>query len=118
MLVCNFIGNVITGSYNENGEIFLDNDEFETLMEMARYYASGVSLYQAIGLAVSILATLFLSFYSCYLHRALTKKAPWRPRRARGMSPEALAGQVSRQNSGIVMGRSRSGSSFAAGALT
>merc|ERR1712048_19287 len=104
--VCSFIGNVLSGQYNEYGQIFLYVDDFEKVSGYARNTIEGISILHIVAILVSFMACIILLSYSCYLHRAITRKAPWRPRRG---GPEALAGQISRQNSGIVMGRSRSG---------
>eukprot|EP00586_Coscinodiscus_wailesii_P007032 CAMPEP_0172491132 /NCGR_PEP_ID=MMETSP1066-20121228/21832_1 /TAXON_ID=671091 /ORGANISM="Coscinodiscus wailesii, Strain CCMP2513" /LENGTH=538 /DNA_ID=CAMNT_0013260009 /DNA_START=220 /DNA_END=1836 /DNA_ORIENTATION=+ len=111
-MVCYFIDNVLSGSYDEYGQIVLSNDDI--VSSAVNFSPDDISTTQLTFIGVSLLACIFLIGYSCYLHRAITRKAPWRPRRG---GPEALAGQISRQNSGIVMGRSRSGGSYHGGSL-
>lgn len=121
-LNCDFLESVMMGNYNEFGFIklrrgnatsansFIQNSE---VYQEYIHYAEEVSAGQIFGLVFSIAAVTILSIWSCTLHRSLTKKAPWRPRR--GLSAPASPGgasQVTRQNSGIVMGRSRSGGSY------
>jgi len=108
-LVCNFISNIVTSQYDEYGDIYVSNrDYYDQNTYFKNEVVKDVSTMQILGLCTSIFICMFLLLYSCYLHRAIMRKAPWRPRRG---GTEALAGQISRQNSGIVMGRSRSGSS-------
>jgi hypothetical protein len=54
---------------------------------------------------IAIVACISLAGYSCFLHHAIMKKGPWRPIQS-GVA--ALAGQIFRGNSGIILGRSRS----------
>jgi len=121
-LNCDFIASVVEGSYDEYGFIklrrgnatiannFLQNNE---IYQEYVQYVQEVSPGQIFGICFSIAACLILTAWSCTLNRSLSKKAPWRPRRGLGQpaSPGASS-QVTRQNSGIVMGRSRSGGSY------
>jgi len=109
-LVCNFISNVVTSQYDEYGDIYVSNgDYYHQNTYFKNEVVKDVSTMQILGLCTSMFICMFLLLYACYLHRAILRKAPWRPRRG---GTEALAGQISRQNSGIVMGRSRSGGSY------
>jgi hypothetical protein len=114
--VCNFIGNIVSGKYDEGGEIIIDaakynisdwknKSQYINVLHAAQQEVSGG---QIAGLVLSILGCFFLCIYACVLHSGLTKKGlQWKPRRGRNTDPTA----ISRQNSGIVMGRSRSGPS-------
>jgi len=105
-LVCNYISNVVSGSYNEYGDIVLISHYFDD------YLPENIAIWHVATSLLLILISCYFLLYACWLHRAITKKAPWRPRRG---GAETLAGQISRQNSGIVVGRSRSGGSFRKG---
>jgi len=107
-LVCNFITNIVTSQYDEYGNIYVSNRDYYDQKYFKNEVVKDVYNTQILCLCSALLVCVFLLMYACYLHRAIMKKAPWRPRRG---GTEALAGQISRQNSGIVMGRSRSGSS-------
>ena len=105
-LVCSFIENVLSG-YTETGEIDTRKGWF-TKKNSLMYSEAKVTTGQVFGLCIAIVACISLAGYSCFLHRAIMKKAPWRPNRS-GVA--ALAGQISRVNSGIILGRSRSSGS-------
>jgi hypothetical protein len=105
-LVCSFIENVLSG-YTESGEIDTRKGWF-TKKSSLMYSEAKVTTGQVFGLCIAIVACIGLAGYSCFLHRAIMKKAPWRPNRS-GVA--ALAGQISRVNSGIILGRSRSSGS-------
>jgi len=107
-LVCSFILNVLSG-YDESGEIYVGSGFFSNNSARANEFTQpSLSSGQVFGIILSVFGCIGLAGYSCYLHRAIMKKAPWRPNRG-GVA--ALAGQISRQNSGIVIGRSRSSGS-------
>lgn len=107
-LVCSFIQNVLSG-YDESGEIDTRSGWFTKKSANSSLYAQAtVTTGQVFGLIFSVIACTCLAGYSCFLHRAIMKKAPWRPNRG-GVA--ALAGQISRVNSGIILGRSRSSGS-------
>ena len=110
--VCYYIQNVLQG-YDEYGEIYLDNSfhvggETSSAQNLSQFSSVEVTPLQIVGILFSVLLCVALAGYSCYLHRAIMKKAPWRPNRG---GAAAVAGQISRQNSGIVIGRSRSSGS-------
>ena len=72
---------------------------------------SKVTGLQIFFLIMSILAVVILGVWASTLHRSLTKTGPWRPRR--GLAPASPGPTaLSRQNSGIVMGRSASNTSY------
>ena len=114
--VCGFIGNVITGQYDEYGYIYLDSDDYakDNANNSNAATKEGVTIGQIFGLLASILSCGVLMVWVFFLHRRLSRKALWRPNRG---GAAASAGKVSRQNSGIVMGRSRSGGSYHGGQM-
>eukprot|EP00566_Odontella_aurita_P006811 CAMPEP_0113540140 /NCGR_PEP_ID=MMETSP0015_2-20120614/8316_1 /TAXON_ID=2838 /ORGANISM="Odontella" /LENGTH=605 /DNA_ID=CAMNT_0000439913 /DNA_START=145 /DNA_END=1962 /DNA_ORIENTATION=+ /assembly_acc=CAM_ASM_000160 len=116
--VCGFIQNVVTGQYDEYGYIYLSADDYNKDNRNNQYaHTNGsVSIGQIFGIIVSVLACIILTVWACFLHRKLTRRAPWRPRRAGGSG--AKAGKLSRNNSGILMGRSRSGGSYHGGQMS
>lgn len=115
-MVCNFISNLQSGSYDETGDIVLDanswffnTSNWRSSSEYAKQYnnvRAKVSPAQIAALVLVATACLLMWIWACCLHGALSKKnISWRPRRGKHAYDEDL----SRQNSGIVMGRSRSG---------
>jgi len=102
---CNFIDNIVYGSYNENGEIKLRADSFDLSdwRNPEQYKKLRMPAGQAVGLALSILLVVALSALAFITQRSLTRRStPWKPKR--------ISSSVERQDSGIYMGRSRSGS--------
>lgn len=108
--VCSFIEALKSNTYDENGEVMLTNSnawshpskwssEFQT---ESRYLTPGMKA----AIALMSIAVAVMGVWACFLHGTLARKnIPWRPRRKLGEDPTVIA----RQNSGIVMGRSRSG---------
>lgn len=126
-LTCDFIDSIVMNNYNENGFVNLGQDYqierqagwMSDNMYAQQYgqYAAEVSPLQIFGLVASILLVCILAVWSMMLHKSLTKAGPWRPRRGlRSPAPvstnHAGAADLSRQNSGIVMGRSASNTSY------
>jgi len=121
-LTCDFIDSVIMGNYNELG--FVDLGTAYTVEKTTGFMAdnlyaqkvsheiSMVTPAQVFGLIVSLAAVAILGAWAATLHNSLTKGGPWRPRRgfrAADRSPET---DLDRQNSGIVLGRSASNTSY------
>ena len=120
--MCNFIDNLQTQKYDEYGEIITDKSQVKSGYVIdfagtnwrdvdqvkAQAERSGVTSGQAVGLAITIAACLVMGVWACCLHSTLARKnIPWRPKRGKLTEPT----DITRQNSGIVMGRSRSGMS-------
>jgi len=121
-LTCDFIDSVMMGNYNEMGMI--DENKYNFRQQQAWMGNSMVA--QEVGTAVAqvsgwqifwlcfmIMAVVILAMWSVALHKSLSKCGPWRPRRGfnnRAASPNEV--DLSRQNSGIVMGRSASNTSY------
>lgn len=117
--VCNFIDNLQTQKYNEDGDVVTDGStgskysvDFASMdwtdpnQVKAQAQRAGVSPGQAVGLALTMAACLVMSVWACCLHSTLARKnIPWRPKRGKNLSEPT---DISRQHSGIVMGRSRS----------
>eukprot|EP00339_Tiarina_fusa_P008975 CAMPEP_0117014900 /NCGR_PEP_ID=MMETSP0472-20121206/12002_1 /TAXON_ID=693140 ORGANISM="Tiarina fusus, Strain LIS" /NCGR_SAMPLE_ID=MMETSP0472 /ASSEMBLY_ACC=CAM_ASM_000603 /LENGTH=797 /DNA_ID=CAMNT_0004718575 /DNA_START=76 /DNA_END=2469 /DNA_ORIENTATION=+ len=103
---CTFIENIVFGAYDEQGEILLKREQFdfEDWRNPDQYRKLRLPASQAIGLAVSIILCVTLLAAAVFTKRSITRQStPWKPKRS--LDPSSL----SRQNSGIVMGRSRSG---------
>lgn len=101
---CAFIENIIFGAYDESGEILLRPEQFNfnDWKNPHQYKKLKMPVSQAVGLAFSIVLCVALLAVAAVTNRSLTRDStPWKPSRA----DMALA----RQNSGILMGRSRSG---------
>ncbi len=100
---CAFIENIIYGSFDESGEIMLKPEQFDFAdwRNPHQYKKLRMSVAQAVGLSMSIILCVALLATAAVTNRALTRQStPWKPKRDSSLS---------RQNSGIVMGRSRSG---------
>jgi hypothetical protein len=101
---CAFIENIVYGAYDESGEIQLKPEQFDfnDWQNPQQYKKLKMPVDQALGLAASIILCVALLAAAAVTNRQLTRDStPWKPSR----QDIALA----RQNSGIVMGRSRSG---------
>ena len=109
--VCNFIDNIVYGAYNENGEIVLESPmfDFSDWRNPKQYKQLKMPVGQAVGLAMSALLMVVLIATACLMQRTLSRGSenmPWKP-------PRRSVADLSRQNSGIGMARSRSGPSAA-----
>jgi hypothetical protein len=101
---CAFIENIIYGSYDESGEILLKPESFDFAdwRNPKQYKTLRMAPSQAIGLSLSIILCIALLAAAAVTNRSLTRSSsPWKPSRSDV--------SLSRQNSGIVLGRSRSG---------
>lgn len=111
--VCNFIENLLTNSYDEYGEIYLRGDSswMSYVPDINR-----MPQWQKYTLSASVLLSVGLFAYACYLHRQLTqRKFIWYPRRRKGYSsrnPGEATTISGRMHSGIIQGRSRSSGDF------
>jgi hypothetical protein len=102
--VCSFIESLTSNTYNEHGEI----SAFDSFSYGWKGALKTPQMDSGVLAALIITAMLAVSMgiAACVLHGALARKnIPWKPRRSKGEDPTDLA----RQNSGITMGRSRSG---------
>jgi len=100
---CAFIENIISGVFDESGEIMLKPEQFDFAdwRNPHQYKKLRMSVGQAVGLSFSIILCVALLAAAAVTNRALTRQStPWKPKRELSLS---------RQNSGILMGRSRSG---------
>ena len=119
-LTCDFIDSVAVGNYGADGFIKVSNDygvEKSSILGNSMYaqeyghYITEVTPLQIFGLVASILSLIILGAWSATLHKSLSKGGPWRPRRGfRNASPEQP--DVTRQDSGVMMGRSQSNTSY------
>jgi hypothetical protein len=81
---CNFIDNIVYGTYDEMGEIKLKADtfDFSDWKNADQYKKMRMPAGQAIGLALSVLLFVALAALAFITQRSLTRKGtPWRPRR-------------------------------------
>jgi len=104
--VCSFIESLASNTYNENGEVSLTGTSWTN--PAAEFIAESKAMNPGLkaALVITALAALAMAIAACVLHSTLARKnIPWKPRRSKGMDPTEMA----RQNSGITMGRSRSG---------
>lgn len=102
---CAFIKNIISGAYDESGEVLLKAEDFDFAdwRNVQQYKKLSMPASQAVVLAMSVVLVIALAATATFMARALSRQStPWRPASPKGES-------LSRQNSGIVMGRSRSG---------
>ena len=115
-IVCNFIENLLTNSYDEYGEIILQEVSWKnyvptisTIRKMAKW--------QKFALTLSILSSVGMFMYAVYLYREIKRrKYTWFPRGRKGYSsghpgvdPISIG---ARMNSGIIQGRSHSSGHF------
>ena len=112
-MVCYYIANIVENKYDEYGEIYLNNFDFRKYVTTM---IEETSEAQILALGSMIFICVGLLMYACFLHRSLTHAGDspedeWVPRKG------LYYGDISRQNSGIVMGRSRSGGSFDGGIM-
>jgi hypothetical protein len=117
--VCNYITTILSGKYDETGSIVIDANwyfnvsnwkdaaEYMNQVSNAKKFASdNLEPYQIALLVIVPVACIVMWIWACCLHSSLRRRnIPWKPRRTRDMS----AADISRQNSGIFMGRSQSG---------
>lgn len=123
-LTCDFIDSVVSNNYNEMGFVDLGNDYTvegqpgwmanNMYAQQYGHYITEVTPLQIFGLIFSCLAVVILGMWSVSLHRSFSKQGPWRPRRGfrSNAAPNAAQTDLNRQNSGIVMGRSASNTSY------
>lgn len=119
-LSCDFIDTVVMGNYDELGYINMKKYTVEAqpgwkannmYAQQYGHVITDVTPLQIFGLIASIAVCGILAVWSMTLHKSLTKTGPWKPRR--GMAARAATdAELSRQNSGIVMGRSASNTSY------
>ena len=100
----------MTNSYDEYGEIVLENGLAKWLAYLPS--VSAMTTFQKSAVSFSVLLAAFLMGYSCYLHRAISRhKLRWVPRKNR-LGGDFEGNPMQRMSSGILAGRSRSGAKF------
>uniref|UniRef100_A0A7S4EJG2 Uncharacterized protein n=1 Tax=Pseudo-nitzschia australis TaxID=44445 RepID=A0A7S4EJG2_9STRA len=114
--VCNFIENLLTNSYDEYGEIVLQEVGWKTYIPNMNTI-SKMPQWQKYALSVSILSSVGMFIYACHLYREIKRQRyTWYPRGRKGYStgypgvePTSMDG---RMHSGIIQGRSHSSGNF------
>ena len=115
-LTCDFIDSVVMGSFTEDGFVNLGDDytpQTTGWFGKNRYaqeyghHISEITPLQIFGLIFSILAVVILGAWSTALHKSLGKPV-WKARRGDVREPR----DISRNPSGIMMGRSASEASY------
>jgi hypothetical protein len=108
--VCSFIESLRSNTYDEYGKVQLENSGvWRNPSQWNREFSAesrALSAGKKASLTLLAMAVTVMGVWACFLHGTLARKnIPWTPRRKKGEDPTDIA----RQNSGIVMGRSRSG---------
>jgi len=108
-LVCSYIDSLKYDTYDETGEVILNPSvSWSNLGTEIRIQRQAMRPGLKAGLVLTAIAAAGMAVAACFLHGLLARKnIPWRPKRDKGEDPTDIA----RQNSGILMGRSRSGPS-------
>ena len=118
--VCSFITSVVTGSYDEEGYIYMNAANFQNDNKYNEYAAkanqksvvTGLQVFGIVALSISMLGLLI---YSSLLRSAVAKKEM---NKIRISAPDTSGKSFGRQNSGIMMCRSSTGDSYVRGTLT
>uniref|UniRef100_A0A7S1Z400 Uncharacterized protein n=1 Tax=Trieres chinensis TaxID=1514140 RepID=A0A7S1Z400_TRICV len=98
-VVCSLIENVMSGSYDEDGYIKLDRNEFD-ITKINFGELTEASIEQLAGIGALTLGILTLIVWSCFLHRSIQQQS-----KMAILPPEQ---QFVRQESGVMIGRSMS----------
>lgn len=104
---CGFIGNIIHGAYDENGEIQLkaNSFDFSDWRNPQQYKKLKMPVGQAILLSFSIIAFVAAAAAAVFTHRSLTRTSnPWKLKQLNGDE------ELQRTESGIALSRSQSAS--------
>merc|ERR1712194_396588 len=99
---CNFVDNIVYGSYDESGEIKLRADSFDLSdwRNPEQYKKMKMPAGQAVGLALSILLVVALSALAFVTQRSLTRRStPWKPKRLSKMDQDPSA--IEQEDAGI-----------------
>jgi len=105
--VCNYIGSVVSGRYDEDGFIYVDSGNYRSSNSGNKYHnvetIPEVSVGQVFGILILSIAFIWLWLWSCCLRAAVSNIS------LNGPNKDGADGSqyFSRTNSGIMMGRSR-----------
>jgi len=122
-LVCEFIDSVAQRNYGEDGFVDVDEEDYipntqkwGTNMRAQQYgqAVQKVTGMQVFGLVMSLALLAGLAMWAGSLHKSLSKSnAAWRPKKGMA-STETDTGveDLRRENSGVVMGRSATNTSY------
>lgn len=105
--MCSYIASVVTGSYDENGYIYVNPLSFEADNKYNQYSTIAVrkqvvTADQILGLTVFSFIVLGMLIHASLLHSKITQKAAM----VETSKPGNPAGNLERENSGIMMARS------------
>jgi len=105
--VCSYIASVVTGSYDENGYIYVNPLSFEADNKYNQYSTIAVrkqvvTADQILGLTVFSFIVLGMSIHASLLHNKISQKAAM----VETSKPANPAANLQRENSGIMMARS------------
>jgi len=105
--VCSYIDSLRYNTYDESGEVILSQKwGGNSWAKEMRIQGEAMRPGLKAGLWITGLAALSMAVAALALHGLLARKnIPWFPKREKSEDPTDIA----RQNSGILMGRSRSG---------
>lgn len=110
--VCSFVESLKSRSYDEFGQVILNSGSWKNPTQWSyEFQAESRQLSGGQKFAITMLsfAVAVMGVWACFLHSTLARKnIPWRPRRKPG-ELDTDPTHIARQNSGIVLGRSRSG---------
>merc|ERR1712127_702313 len=121
-LTCDFIDSIVMGNYNEMGELDM-GEKYNNGVNNEGWWAnrmksenlgpiSKVTPLQLLLLIVTIGSVATLALWSMSLQKSLAKAPAWRPRGPVEGSAAVATGELERQSSGIMMGRSMSQKSY------
>eukprot|EP00542_Grammatophora_oceanica_P006161 CAMPEP_0194064114 /NCGR_PEP_ID=MMETSP0009_2-20130614/82182_1 /TAXON_ID=210454 /ORGANISM="Grammatophora oceanica, Strain CCMP 410" /LENGTH=482 /DNA_ID=CAMNT_0038716495 /DNA_START=87 /DNA_END=1535 /DNA_ORIENTATION=+ len=109
-MTCNFVESLIENNYDTTGEILLTSSTFnsDNWKDYHEYQKVIVTHWQTIGLVFSSIIMVWLGVWACMLHRKVANRTFYNPN---SLGSQPGGGRLSRIQSGIMMGRSSSGSS-------
>lgn len=110
--VCSFVESLKSRSYNEYGQVIFNGGSWTNPTQWSSEFkveSRMLSGGKKFAITVLSFAVAVVAVWACFLHSTLARKnIPWRPRRKAG-ALDIDPTHIARQNSGIVLGRSRSG---------
>ncbi len=116
--VCSFISSVVQGSYDEYGYIYINSREYKSDNKYNSYAEAArrrdvVTAGQAIGLAFFSFFLIGLTAYAYFVRKMVIQERGFNASTKEPLQSEGK-GVIKRQNSGIMMCRSKSNISYQA----